>query len=356
MKSIDTRRCGPKPETVAKYAEAVSLYASTGLSCRRICLMCGVSESGFTAYLNRHRRDLLLVRYGHEADRQAAKEIRLWKRTGQTPQAHKKYIGAVQACDNEEYIGCNVSQIAREFNLDGPALANQLRAHYPEIPVRREKERRRLCINDNQQRGARQQSVAAYAAAIEMLRDAGCTIRRAAEACGVSYSGLKQHMLFYHRELAEMRRLYSRKAADGRPRSRKKTAGNARRESVSGKYAPAVSLVRDRGMSVAAAAAECGLNPESFRSYLHRNKPELALSSGMAVRADGVRVLRRSAEKYAEAIRIYETTAEDLKSIAARLGLTYNSLSSFIRRSSPMSAARHKEHLLSGHNGVENEV
>ncbi len=60
--------------------------------------------------------------------------------------------------------------------------------------------------------------------------------------------------------------------------------------------------------------------------------------------------------KYAEAIRIYETTAEDLKSIAARLGLTYNSLSSFIRRSSPMSPARHKEHLLSGDYGVENEV
>lgn len=60
--------------------------------------------------------------------------------------------------------------------------------------------------------------------------------------------------------------------------------------------------------------------------------------------------------KYAETIRIYETTAEDLKSIAACLGLTYNSLSSFIRRSSPMSPARHKEHLLSGDYGVENEV
>ena len=48
-------------------------------------------------------------------------------------------------------------------------------------------------------------------------------------------------------------------------------------------------------------------------------------------------------EKYAEALRLYETTDEELKSIARRLGLNYNSLSGFIRRNFPELIERHKE-------------
>lgn len=51
--------------------------------------------------------------------------------------------------------------------------------------------------------------------------------------------------------------------------------------------------------------------------------------------AEGKRISRRSMEKYTEAIRLYETTAEDLHSIARRLGLVYNSLGGFVRRNFP---------------------
>ena len=39
---------------------------------------------------------------------------------------------------------------------------------------------------------------------------------------------------------------------------------------------------------------------------------------------DGRPVLRRSEEKYAEAVRLYATTPEPLKHLARRLGLNYN--------------------------------
>ena len=57
---------------------------------------------------------------------------------------------------------------------------------------------------------------------------------------------------------------------------------------------------------------------------------------------NGKRVLRQSNQKYAEAIRLYETTTESLKSIAARLGLVYNSVGGYVRRNYPEAIARHQ--------------
>ena len=45
----------------------------------------------------------------------------------------------------------------------------------------------------------------------------------------------------------------------------------------------------------------------------------------------------------AEAVRLYETTTENLKSIAKQLGLTYNSVGGYIRRNYPDIIRRHEE-------------
>ncbi len=63
----------------------------------------------------------------------------------------------------------------------------------------------------------------------------------------------------------------------------------------------------------------------------------------MTKTGSGKTVSRRSEEKYAEAVKLYETTTEDLASIARRLGLTYNSVGGFIRRNYPEVIARHQE-------------
>ena len=80
--------------------------------------------------------------------------------------------------------------------------------------------------------------------------------------------------------------------------------------------------------------------------YLKEHHPDLVAARGMVKAANGRTVSRRSAEKYAEALHLYETTSETLKSIAGRLGLTYNSLSGFVRRNYPEAKKKHEAFLL----------
>ena len=109
------------------------------------------------------------------------------------------------------------------------------------------------------------------------------------------------------------------------------------------KYAPAIERLRAENRPTAEIAAEFGLHPECFRQYLKEHEPELYARQGMMRMENGRSISRRSMEKYAEAIRLYETTSEDLKSIARRLGIQYNSLGGFIRRNCPSLIRMHKQ-------------
>ena len=79
----------------------------------------------------------------------------------------------------------------------------------------------------------------------------------------------------------------------------------------------------------------------------HKHEPELARQLATTRTTDGRRVAHGSWEKYAEAVHLYRTTPEDLKSIARRLGLTYNSVGGYIRRNHPEVIEAHKR-LLAG--------
>lgn len=389
----------PLPATEAKYSCAVDLYGSTDLSVRAICARCGVSYAGFRSYLYKYRRDLLLSRHGVAASSAAA--------------ARAKYGDALAACGDAKYFEYNVSQIAHMFGLNPTGLSNQLRAHCPELLERRELERRRLGLADNQQRGQRPWCREQYAGAVELLRTTEMTVSEVAERCGVSFTGLRQHVCFYHKDLQQARselreraktqkrkghvtgsgrrheptpesceryreavRMYAQSAltireiADmtGVNRSslcsylrvwcREETfarRGAEYREGASlsqtkqykkptaAKYAPAIERLRAENRPTSEIAAEFGLHPEVFRQYLKEHEPELYARQGMMRAPNGRSVSRRSMEKYAEALRLYETTDEELKSIARRLGLNYNSLSGFIRRNFPELIERHKE-------------
>ncbi len=54
-----------------------------------------------------------------------------------------------------------------------------------------------------------------------------------------------------------------------------------------------------------------------------------------------------SSEKYAEALKIYATTSETLKSIAKRLELVYNSIGNYVRRNHPEVIEQHNALLVS---------
>ena len=57
-------RGGPRPETEAKYREAVELYVATDLTTRQISERCGVPLGGFRSYLSRFHRELVFARHG----------------------------------------------------------------------------------------------------------------------------------------------------------------------------------------------------------------------------------------------------------------------------------------------------
>ena len=267
-----------KAET--KYKESVSLYAETGLSIKEICERTGVGYSAFSSYLCKHFRELILKRHNLTD----YTTVRLRGKKGQTTAAHYKYKDAIAACDSTEYIEYNISQIARIFGVDCTSLSNQLRRHYPDIVPRREQERRRL-------------------------------------------GGFRYYLRTWYPHLMVERRGYGEGVdLEQTKRYRKSTAE---------KYADAIERLKATDLPTAKVAAEFGLNPETFRMYLKEHCPELAVQRGMTKAAGGKLVSRRSQEKYAEAIRLYETTPDSLKSIAARLGLVYKSLGGYIRRNHP---------------------
>lgn len=405
---------GADPQTVEKYREAVGLYGSTVLSVRAICARCGVSYAGFRSYLYKYRRDLLLSRHGVAVPPVSdAARTRLRGCRGQTASARVKYGDAIAACGDAKYVEYNVSQIAHLFGLNPTGLSNQLRAHCPGLLERRELERRRLGFADNQQRGVRPWCREQYAAAVKLLRTTELTLPEVAERCGVSFTGLRQHVCFYHKDLQETRSELRERAktqkrkghVTGSGRRHEPTPGSRERyrdavrlyrntamtikeiaekqglnpfsftsylqtwhredvfarrgaeyregailsqtkqykKPTAAKYAPAIERLRAENRPTSEIAAEFGLHPEVFRQYLKEHEPELHARQGMMRASNGRSVSRRSMEKYAEALRLYETTGEELKSIARRLGLNYNSLGGFIRRNFPELIFRRRQ-------------
>lgn len=417
---MTTHKCNrakdPKPETEAKYRPAYELYTATDLSIAEICRQCGISISGFSRYINTYHRHLMLERNGIKCSREEADGIKMNQRRGQRPETHAKYKEAIAACDSMDYIEYNVSQIAREFGLSGTNLGRQLRTHYPEVLDFRERARQRLGLDDGLPRGTRLWCKEQYAEAVELLRaDRYITVQEAAGRCNVSYSGLEQHLIFYHKELVENRIKVRKKAVrqqrkgkiTGRgtlhapkpetvevyaealhlyrttPMSVRKIAkqtgvslrglydylqtwhkevvcerkgipyeegkpvewSSVRRynPATAAKYADAITRLKEGGLTTAKVAAEFGLHPECFRQYLKEHEPELHASLGMKKTENGRVMAPHSMEKYKEALNLYETTSESLKSIARRFGLNDCSLGQFIKRHFPELIERRKQ-------------
>lgn len=407
---------GPPAAKEAHYRAALELYRTTDWSVAKICAHTGVNSGGFRSYIHRNHRDLILKRAGAGHREREAAAIKARGRRGQTPAAYAKYKDAVSACASMDYIELNISQIARLFGLNGPGLSKQLRAHYYWILEYRERERHRLGVHDNRHRGARPWCREQYASAVELLRTTDRTIAEAAESCKVSFPGLLEHLLSYHKELVRQR-ADRRSLSKGRKcigaltgsgsihgpskRAERKYAEAVRLfrttsmtqcaiaaktgvpllglrhhlrtwhrdailerrggqveagagyidlsktkhylKSTAAKYAEAIRRVETSGESTSRVAAEFNLHPETFRVYLREHRPDLYARQGMMTTADGKVVLRRCMEKYAEAIRLYETTPESLRSIVRRLGLVYNSVDGFIHRHHPQSIEKHKQ-------------
>lgn len=408
-----TRGC--KPETEAKYRPALELYATSDLSTVEICRRCEVSLNGFSRYIGIYHRHLMLERNGIKCSREEAGGIKMNQRRGQLPATHAKYKEAIAACDSMDYIAYNVSQIAREFGLNGTNLGRQLRTHYPEVLEFRERARQRLGLDDGLPRGTRPWCKEQYAEAVGLLQaDRYVTVQEAAERCNVSYSGLEQHLIFYHKELVgnriKIREQATRQQRRGKitgrgtlhapkpetievyaealhlyrttPMSVRKIAkqtgvsirglydylqtwhkdlvcerkgipyeegkpvdwSSVRRynPATAAKYAEAIARLKEGGLTMAKVAAEFGLHPECFRQYLKEHEPELYARQGMVKAESDRSMANHSMEKYKEALHLYATTSESVKSLARRFGFNDFSFGKFVRRHFPELHGQHQ--------------
>ena len=416
----DSKKCkrfrGVRPETEAKYRQAIELYRSTDLPVAEISRMCGLTNNGLRCYIFKYHRDLMLARNNILCDKEAASKIKLNQLRGQLPPSRIKYKDAIEACGSMEYIELNVSQIARQFGLEGSNLGRQLRTHYPGIIEWREKVRTWLGFDDGLPRGSRSFCKEQYAEALKLLRsNSYLTVQEIADTCGLSYTGLEQHLLFYHKELVKRRIKIREKAVRNQRKGEITGRGTvhspspkmvqkyaeavhlfsttpmsaaqiAKKTGVSkkgfyehlqrwhldlickrkgipyvegqpvdwsqvrkynpatkAKYTEAIRRLKESGLPTAQVAAEFGLHPETFRSYLKEHEPELHARLGMVQLDNGKTVSQRSMEKYNEALCLYTTTAESAKSLAQRFGFNDCSFSQFIKRHFPEAIEKHKK-------------
>lgn len=341
-----SRKRGARPETIEKYREALALYATASLSSREICSKCAVSLTGFQCYIWQYHRHLILARYGINCTPEEAQGIRLGQRRKQRPSTHAKYKEAIEACDSMEYIGFNVSQIAREFGLNGTNLGRQLRTHYPEVIERREKARERLGISDNLPRGTRQFCTEQYAEAVELLRaDRYITVQEAAEQCNVSYSGLEQHLVFYHKELVEKRILIRKQAV--RQQYKGKITGrgtpHAPKPETVALYAEALHLYRTTLMSARKIAAETKVSRKGFYEYLQKwhmdlvcQRKGIPYEEGCPVDwSEGGRYNPATKAKYAEAIERLKESGLPIAKVATALGLHPECFRQYLKEHEP---------------------
>lgn len=335
-----------------RYETAVSLYADTAASVREIAAECGESEYALRAYLRRYWRELVLRRHGIETEGRDAQEVSFYTTDGQSCLAHQKYKEAVQACDSIRYIDLNVSQVARKFGVNGTALANFMRVHYPEVLSRREAFRVKLGINDNIQRGVRPVCREQYAAAVELYRTTDMSVKAVAAQCSVSEGGFLQHLRFYHRELLREKREIRRQAQLAGKKKRGELLGNGRKyeplPATVEKYAEALNMYRDTTLTMKEIVRRTGVPAEGFRFYLHKWHRALVLErSGIVADADAELNITRSrqrmktvAAKYAEAIESLRQHPRPVAQVAREYGYHPEVFRGYLRKHEPELAVR----------------
>lgn len=323
-----------------KYRAPLQLYKDTDMTITEICRECGVSRAGFAAYIYRCHRALMYARHGIAT---TAPDHKMKKNKGQNPQTRKKYRKAIEACDSEEYIHLNVSQIARMFNLSGTALGNQLKAHYPEIIERREKERQRRGIADNYPRGPRKQAVETYSEAVELLRTSDMTIEEVAEKCKISFTGLRQHVLLYHKDIVVFRQ-NRRQQGKQTPRVGKISgSGKIRcpRAEYTERFQEALTLYRTTSLPVKRICKMTDTDLQAFRNHLRmwhkrlifkRLGIELSETQSDRESLDGIKRSNPwTAEKYAPAIAELASGAGSVEGIARKYGFVPEVFRTYLR-------------------------
>lgn len=119
---------GPKPETVAKYAKALELYRTTGMTIAQIVAVTGVTKSGFAGYLHMWHRGDKLLRRGYRWDGESEPDLRGTKHYLKSVAV--KYAPAIESLRENPRP---VSEVAAEFGHHPEVFRDYLKHHEPEL-------------------------------------------------------------------------------------------------------------------------------------------------------------------------------------------------------------------------------
>lgn len=270
-------------------------------------------------------------------------------RYGQQPSTEQKYRPAIEACQNINFLPLTVSDIARKYDLNPECLRNQLKRHFPEILEKRTQLRAKMGYKESCNFGLKNSTVLRYAAAVEMLRDPRMTVREAATLSAVSYQGLQQHLLFYHKDIAESRML-ARTDALLRPvvEGEMTASGSTHAPSAKAKalYGPAVELYRTTDLPMTEIAARCGLKVHNLSSYIRKwHRPEMerrqkarkarvASKREAYARREDLSAVTLARKRYTPAITLLQSGLT-LSQAAKELDVDLTNLASWFKRNHP---------------------
>lgn len=327
----------------AKYKDAVAACDSLNyidLNVSQIARKFGTDGTALANFMRIHYPETLVWR---EKVRQRL-GINDNIRHGARPECTKQYAEAVEMYRDTEMT---MREVSAACNVSPSGFSQHLRFYHKEILEQKKQMRKTAKAERNQIFGEMTgngrtykpspMTEQKYAVALALYRDTALTMKEIVAQTGVPAGGFRSYLRLWHADLVLERSGLGKEEKVTDLRSARK-----RMKTVAAKYAEAIESLKNNPRPVAKVAAEYGFNPEVFRDYLHKHEPELARQQGMMKTANGKIVSRRSEEKYAEAVRLYGTTTETLKSIAARLGLTYNSVGGYIRRNYPEVMALHQ--------------
>ncbi|MBQ6911592.1 MAG: hypothetical protein IJQ35_05425 [Bacteroidales bacterium] len=268
-------------------------------------------------------------------------------RYGQPPETEQKYREAVQACMSILNLSLTVADIARMYHLDPQCLRGQLKRHYPDVIPRRNELRAKLGYVVFEQSRLHRSSMEKYVPAVKMLKETDLTVKEVAERCGVTYLGLRQHLIYYHKEVAELRLGKRMQALSGPVPVGEKDCNNrpvGPSATMQARFAPAIKMARETDLPLTEIALRCGVEPRGLQGYVQkwhrdlmeerqRKREEALLQRKKAVRPKVSR---------AEIVRVQYTPAVDmirggmsLSEAASAVGTSPDNLRSWLKSHYP---------------------
>lgn len=330
-----------------KYAEALKLYRETDMTQKAICEHCKVSVSGFRAFIYNYCREDLFKRNNVKVN----KNHKLREKRGQSISAHEKYREAILACDSEDYIRYTVSQIAKYFEVSPSGLCNQLQMHFPEILERRRNARSLLGLKNHLQDSVIEKHEKMYKEAILLLSSTNITLKEAADKCNVSFTGLRQHLMFHHKDLVQ-KRFDIRESNKQNTQKGLKNGNNVLRlpmiDTVN-KYSDALNFYISSNMSIPEIASKTNVSERGLSNYLNKWYPEIVserknyvslIIEGKCDDEINPRFLKSTALKYREAIELVRNKNISVSEIARSLNLNADAFRLYLKKHYPDLATK----------------